>query len=142
MGSRRRITVALIGLVVLVVAGWFVRQSVTDSPATDKPATTSSAVVAQSGLAVKPLSSLPKEAGDMWKLIQKGGPYSSNRDGIVFENREKRLPAKSASYYHEYTVRTPGADDRGARRLIYGQSRELYYTDDHYVSFVQVDPGK
>jgi guanyl-specific ribonuclease Sa len=61
---------------------------------------------------------------------------------VVFENREKRLPAKPGSYYREYTVPTPGSNDRGARRLVHGQERELYYTDDHYVSFVLVDPEK
>ena len=125
MGSRRRITLALIGLVVLVVVGWFVRDAVSSS-----------------GMATKPLSALPAEAKATWQLIQKGGPFKSNRDGVVFENREKLLPGKPSGYYHEYTVTTPGADDRGARRLIYGQGRELYYTDDHYASFVIVDPGK
>ncbi|TCO50819.1 ribonuclease domain-containing protein [Actinocrispum wychmicini] len=121
MGSRRRITLALIGLVVLVVVGW---------------------LVGTSGMATKPLSALPPEARTTWQLIQKGGPFKSSQDGKVFENREKLLPGQPASYYHEYTVATPGADDRGARRLIYGQQRELYYTDDHYASFVKVDPGK
>ncbi|MBP2319716.1 guanyl-specific ribonuclease Sa [Kibdelosporangium banguiense] len=132
MGSRKRITFALIGLVVLVVAGWFVREAATDSalPGDD------------SGLQVKALSTLPREATDTWRLIEKGGPFKSNRDGVVFENREKRLPAKPGSYYREYTVPTPGSNDRGARRLVYGQERELYYTGDHYVSFVLVDPGK
>jgi guanyl-specific ribonuclease Sa len=132
MGSRKRITFALIGLVVLVVAGWFVREATTGTalPGDD------------SGMQVKALSTLPREAADTWRLIEKGGPFKSNRDGVVFENREKCLPAKSGSYYREYTVPTPGSNDRGARRLVYGQERELYYTGDHYVSFVLVDPGK
>jgi guanyl-specific ribonuclease Sa len=142
MGSRRRITVALIGLVVLVVVGWFVRSAVDDNTGSQPSVTQNTATQKTGGLAVRPLSSLPKEAGDMWKLIQKGGPFSADRDGVVFENREKLLPAKPAGYYREYTVRTPGSDDRGARRLVYGQSSELYYTDDHYVSFIRVDPGK
>jgi guanyl-specific ribonuclease Sa len=61
---------------------------------------------------------------------------------VVFENREKRLPVKAKEYYHEYTVPTPGSNDRGARRLVHGQQRELYYTDNHYESFVVVDTGK
>jgi ribonuclease T1 len=132
MGSRKRITFALIGLVVLVVAGWFVREA---STGTALPGD-------RSGLQVKALSTLPREAADTWRLIEKGGPFKSNRDGVVFENREKRLPAKPGSYYREYTVPTPGSNDRGARRLVHGQERELYYTDDHYVSFVLVDPEK
>ncbi|MFD1050027.1 ribonuclease domain-containing protein, partial [Kibdelosporangium lantanae] len=89
-----------------------------------------------------PLSTLPREAKNTWQLIQKGGPFPSNRDGVVFENREKLLPAKANGYYHEYTVITPGSQDRGERRLIYGGQKELYYTGDHYKSFVQVDPAK
>jgi ribonuclease T1 len=131
MGSRRRITFALIGLVVLVVVGWFVRDAVRDDPAPQ-----------QTAMSVKPLSKLPPEAVTTWRAIQKGGPFSSSRDGVVFENRERLLPGKPAKYYHEYTVPTPGSDDRGARRLITGEQRELYYTDDHYVSFVIVDTGK
>jgi ribonuclease T1 len=134
MGSRRRITFALIGLVVLVVVGWFVRDAVKDDPAPQQPQSSS--------LQVRPLSKLPPEAVVTWRTIQKGGPFKSNRDGIVFENREKLLPAKSNGYYHEYTVPTPGSDDRGARRLITGDAKELYYTDDHYASFVVVDTGK
>ena len=38
-------------------------------------------------------------------------------------------------YYAEYTVETPGSSDRGARRIVGGESGELYYTDDHYDSF-------
>jgi ribonuclease T1 len=142
MGSRRRITLALIGLVVLVVVGWFIRDATTEDSA-PPPASGSSAVPGQeSGLQVKALSSLPAEATDTWRLIERNGPFKSNRDGVEFENREKRLPQKAAKYYREYTVPTPGSEDRGARRLIYGQQRELYYTGDHYSSFVLVDPGK
>jgi guanyl-specific ribonuclease Sa len=142
MGSRRRITVALIGLVVLVVVGWFVRDAVTDEPAPAPAPVSQSVPGADSGLQVKPLSALPKEAGSTWRLIQKGGPYPSSRDGVVFENREKRLPRKPGDYYHEYTVATPGSEDRGARRLVHGTAGELFYTADHYASFVLVDPGK
>ena len=60
----------------------------------------------------------------------------------MFDNREKRLPGKKSGYYHEYTVKTPGSADRGARRLITGQAHELYYTGDHYASFVVVDPAR
>ena len=36
-----------------------------------------------------------------------------HQDGAVFMNRERLLPKKSdASYYHEWTVVTPGSDDR------------------------------
>jgi guanyl-specific ribonuclease Sa len=139
-GSRGRITLALLGLVVLVLAGWFVRERVNDQPAA--PAGTS-APNTQSGLPVRPLSTLPAEAASTWNLVQRGGPFPYPRnDGVVYENREKVLPRKESGYYHEYTVRTQGSADRGARRLITGAGHELYYTDDHYRSFVVVDPSR
>ncbi len=81
---------------------------------------------------------LPPEAQQTLALIDSGGPFPYSRDGIVFQNREGILPNKSASYYHEYTVVTPGSADRGARRLIAGSKGEIYYTDDHYVTFMRV----
>ncbi len=90
------------------------------------------------GLRVVGPSELPREAQRTIILIQKGGPFPFERDGIVFQNRERILPQKPRGYYREYTVITPGADDRGARRIIAGQAGELFYTTDHYASFVRV----
>jgi ribonuclease T1 len=84
------------------------------------------------------ISDLPREARATLALIQKGGPFPYARDGVVFGNREGRLPKRSRGYYHEYTVQTPGARDRGARRIVAGQGGELYYTDDHYRSFRRI----
>ena len=131
MGSSRRITVALVGLIVLVLAGWFVRELVTDEPA-----------ASGEGLPVRALSELPDEAEGTWQLIEKGGPFPYREDGTVFGNRERRLPVEKSGYYREYTVDTPGGDDRGARRIVTGAEGELYYTGDHYVSFVVVDPDR
>ena len=83
---------------------------------------------------------LPPEAHDTIRLIAANGPFPYRQDGVVFENRERLLPAKATGYYHEYTVKTPGSPDRGARRLIRGGQNELYYTDDHYDSFRRVTP--
>lgn len=81
---------------------------------------------------------LPDEAKQTLALIRRGGPYPYARDGIVFHNRENRLPAKPRGYYREYTVPTPGSKDRGARRLIAGQAGEFYYTQDHYRTFWRI----
>ncbi|MFG2635082.1 ribonuclease domain-containing protein [Streptomyces sp. NPDC048362] len=80
-------------------------------------------------------SRLPAEARGTLALVDHGGPYPYARDGIVFGNLEGRLPRHQRGYYHEYTVRTPGSHDRGARRLVTGLGAEIYYTDDHYDSF-------
>ena len=88
------------------------------------------------------LADLPKEAQAVYALIRKGGPFGYDRDGIVFGNREQLLPAKARGYYHEYTVRTPGAASRGTRRMICGGPARTpdacYYTDDHYRSFRRI----
>jgi ribonuclease T1 len=88
------------------------------------------------------LAKLPAEAGDVLLLIRAGGPFPYERDGVTFGNRERLLPAQRRGYYHEYTVTTPGAKNRGARRIICGGSRRTpdvcYYTDDHYASFRRI----
>jgi ribonuclease T1 len=88
------------------------------------------------------LSSLPPEARDIYVLIGSGGPFRYDRDGVVFGNRERLLPPKPRGYYREYTVDTPGARNRGARRVICGGPRThpdvCYYTGDHYQSFGRI----
>ncbi|MBB5152981.1 ribonuclease domain-containing protein [Saccharopolyspora phatthalungensis] len=133
MTSRRRISAALVGLIALVVIGWFVRDYAGAGTQQAVPG-------AESGLPVQELSALPPEAGQTWRLIIKGGPFPfPGKDGSVFGNREHILPGQAAGYYHEYTVPTPGSPDRGARRLVTGGHSELYYTSDHYESFVVVN---
>lgn len=83
---------------------------------------------------------LPAQANDTLDLIAKGGPYPYPQDNTVFDNREGLLPDQSTSYYHEFTVKTPGSPDRGARRIVTGkQKQEDYYTSDHYKSFDKID---
>jgi ribonuclease T1 len=91
-------------------------------------------------------SELPQEARATLALIKQGGPFAYRKDGSVFGNFEQRLPIRSRGYYREYTVPTPGAKDRGARRIVAGSgaagdvrtSGEYYYTDDHYRSFRRI----
>jgi ribonuclease T1 len=89
------------------------------------------------------LSALPVEAQATEQLIRAGGPFPHSKDGTTFGNRERLLPAQRRGYYREYTVRTPGARDRGARRIVCGGSRAVapeacYYTEDHYASFRRI----
>lgn len=93
-----------------------------------------------------PVAALPGEARAVLDLIKAGGPFAYAKDGSVFGNREKILPPRSRGYYREYTVKTPGARDRGARRIVAGAgasddvrtSGEYYYSDDHYNSFRRI----
>jgi ribonuclease T1 len=96
------------------------------------------------GIAAVRLADLPAEARETLALIRRGGPFPyPRRDGATFGNYEKLLPPRPRGYYREYTVPTPGARDRGARRIIAGRSRkddagEFYYTQDHYRSFRRI----
>jgi ribonuclease T1 len=89
------------------------------------------------------ISELPAEARATHRLVLGGGPFPHTKDGVVFANRERLLPAQARGYYREYTVTTPGARDRGARRLVCaGQPPTspalCYYSDDHYASFRRI----
>ncbi len=86
------------------------------------------------------LNELPSEARVTLQQIDHGGPFPFRRDGVVFQNRENRLPEQPRNFYHEYTVPTPSAGDRGARRIIVGGQppSAFYYTDDHYRSFARI----
>ena len=88
------------------------------------------------------IADLPREAQTTLALIKQGGPFPYPKDGVVFGNYESRLPKQKRGYYHEYTVPTPGARNRGIRRIIAGgnpaSSGEYYYTNDHYESFRRI----
>jgi ribonuclease T1 len=89
------------------------------------------------------LTELPREAQQTDKLIRAGGPFPYAKDGMAFGNREQQLPKRERGYYREYTVPTPHARNRGARRIVCGgvpakQPEACYYTDDHYASFRRI----
>jgi len=93
----------------------------------------------ESGLLLVEVGSLPVQARQTISLIERGGPYPYAKDGAVFGNRERLLPSQPNGFYREYTVPTPGEDDRGPRRIVTGdQDRQFFYTADHYASFVRV----
>jgi ribonuclease T1 len=89
-----------------------------------------------------PWAKLPPEAQGTLTLIAAGGPYRYEKDGTVFRNFERQLPARPRGYYHEYTVPTPRSKDRGARRIVCGgpprQTDDCFYSDDHYNSFKSI----
>jgi len=89
------------------------------------------------------LQQLPPEAQATHGLVRSGGPFPHGKDGTVFGNRERLLPGKPRGFYREYTVRTPGARDRGARRIVCGgrqptEPEACFYTADHYASFRRI----
>ena len=84
------------------------------------------------------VADLPPEGQATLQLIKKRGPFPYRKDGSIFGNRERNLPRQPRGYYKEYTVKTPGAHDRGARRVIAGEIGEYYYTSDHYSTFARI----
>ena len=91
-----------------------------------------------SGVAEIKAATLPPQARETIVLIKKGGPFPYEKDGSTFGNREAILPKHERGWYREYTVKTPGARDRGARRIVAGRDGTLYYSDDHYRSFKRI----
>jgi ribonuclease T1 len=94
--------------------------------------------ISDSGLPPVVLTELPVQAQRTYDLIVEGGPYPYPQDDESFGNREGNLPPRPSGWYREYTVPTPGSDDRGARRFVVGQDGVFFYTDDHYSSFREV----
>lgn len=135
-------TTKLLSAFVAVIATLFLGLT-TATTASAHPTTLYAVPSATAAIPSCDLSSLPPEASDTLDLIHSGGPFPYDQDGTVFQNREGILPSESTGYYHEYTVKTPGSPDRGARRLIGGGAlttpQYVYYTDDHYASFCEVD---
>ncbi len=103
----------------------------TDSPS---PPTTDPV----SGLPFIELADLPPEALETLGLIDEGGPFPFDRDGITFQNREELLPDERGGYYREFTVISPELSHRGPRRIVAGEEGERYYTADHYESFERI----
>jgi ribonuclease T1 len=123
----------LIMLIALAAAGFFWSQHGASIGGTTSASPASPTAASDAGLP----NFLPPEARDTLQRIASGGPFTHRQDGVVFSNYENRLPQEPRGYYHEYTVETPNADTRGARRIITGGTPPAiyYYTDDHYRSF-------
>lgn len=141
-------------VVALLAAVWLVARSVdrgTDpgvrSPGRSATATSGADPARRhtddvSGLPWVAESALPREARRTLELIAAGGPFPFPRnDNQTFSNREGLLPKEARGYYREFTVVTPGSDDRGARRIVTGREGEKYWTDDHYASFSRIREG-
>jgi guanyl-specific ribonuclease Sa len=122
---------------VLALQWWEGRNPDVATPGT----TTTGEATVQGEAAARWPTFLPPEAVATLEAIERGGPFPYDRDGTVFQNRERLLPERPRGYYREYTVITPGSRDRGARRIVAGGQppEAYYYTDDHYRSFRRVE---
>lgn len=90
------------------------------------------------------LAELPDPGAEIYTRIHQGGPFASEKEGSVFGNRERLLPAQKRGFYREYTVPTPGLSHRGIKRIVCGGQAKTpevcYYTADHYDSFRRIEP--
>lgn len=127
------------GVIKLVLTGLFLSVALTSGHAIAKetPGFATDSVVS--------LNSLPPQARTTYQLVLQGGPFPYDKDGSVFGNRERLLPQQTRGFYREYTVKTPGASNRGARRIVCGgrqitAPQACYYTADHYASFRKIVP--
>lgn len=137
----RWIRLAALLLVLFVAADWWSGRSPGGGSVTTVPGEAPPPATVESP---RYPSFLPPEAITTLELIERGGPFPYDRDGTVFQNRERRLPDQPRGFYREYTVETPGSPDRGARRIVTGGNppEVYYYTDDHYRSFRRVEIGR
>ena len=56
--------------------------------------------------------------------------------GDRFQNKEKSLPVADGRLYYECDIDTWGKDERGPERIVWSNDGLIYYTPDHYASFV------
>ena len=141
MATAPRLALALLVLLALALAGC--------GGDDEKPQTFGSFTEAAPATSVKPdgqstLEPMPEAERAavvaVLAAIDSGEALPYSQDGATFQNREGLLPDEPLGYYREYTVPTPGSPDRGARRLVIGENGETWYTNDHYASFIQIDP--
>lgn len=141
MNSRSRRTTSWLGTAVIVLIAlffgreWLPADLQSPNPPGPTATTANAPADALAGFAVEERGAIEKT----WALVKTNGPFPYSKDGTEFSNREGRLPGKGAGYYREFTVETPGSSDRGAHRLVTGRSGEVYYTRDHYQTFIRLN---
>jgi RHS repeat-associated protein len=74
------------------------------------------------------------DLGPTLKRIQSGSPATGKNEG-GFKNREGLLPQQPDGSYTKYNVNTPG----NAARIIVGPDGSLYFTPDHYQTFIRLN---
>ena len=134
----RRLVLLLAGVVVALAVGLGAGLLSGPTRTARTPEHSAGSTDPDSGLPWIEEADLPAEARDTLRLIDAGGPYPYDQDDATFENREGLLPDEPEGHYREYTVATPGADDRGPRRIVTGDEGEYYWTPDHYASFERI----
>ena len=140
MSRRQHPLIWIAALLALAIGAFWQQRNRSEDPETSQQTTQAqNPTPAQNGREKVRPAEESMELQKTLALIARGGPFPYRNDGAVFANREGRLPQREPGYYREYTVVTPGAKDRGARRVVRGNGGELYYTRDHYRTFLRFD---
>ncbi len=88
-----------------------------------------SAAARQGPSAVVAEAALPAEARETLRLIDRGGSFPHRRDGIVFQNRERRLlpgrPAVEAVVHRQQPARPAAGEAAAHRRASFTTSRKI-----------------
>lgn len=119
----------------VIITGWWQQSGTPAATGAGAPASPPPAASRLDGIPAAERPQLERTLA----LIERGGPFPHKKDGTVFQNREGKLPQRPRGYYREYTVPTPGASNRGARRVVQGRDGDTWYTSDHYNTFVRID---
>lgn len=70
-----------------------------------------------------------------------GGSVQKYKEGAAiggdkFGNREGILPKANGRQYYECDIDTDGKNSRGAKRIVFSNDGLIYYTEDHYETFI------
>jgi guanyl-specific ribonuclease Sa len=89
------------------------------------------------GKAIQPI---PQELGIQSTLnrIENGETFPHLNDGSVFQNKENILPSADGVTYREYVHPTLGVNGPGAQRIVISSDGHVYYTPDHYKTFLKI----
>ena len=85
------------------------------------------------------------DLGPTLDRIKSGVSFPHRNDGSIFQNRPPSgastplLPVRPKGFYKEYVVPTPGVKGPGPQRIVVGNDGKMYYTPDHYDSFIPVN---
>jgi guanyl-specific ribonuclease Sa len=72
------------------------------------------------------------DEGNLWKVTEQ-----KSIGGDIFGNREGKLPSKDGRKWYECDVNYEGGF-RGAERIVYSNDGLIYYTEDHYKTFIRI----
>ncbi len=152
----------LIGFVVLIGIALLLLAIKRPAAQVERTSTSSSASVSQDGFgqphigAVKGQMPILKDVsvidfgrtvyrGDMdlnptIDRIRRGEKLDHRNDGSYFGNRERQLPkVGDREYYREFVHKMKGFSFPGPQRIIIGKEGTVWYTGDHYASFIKVN---